>query len=81
MEQLQQIIEQGFEHRAGITPHNADAQLKEAVDNVIARLDEGKLRVAEKIDAQRITHQWLKKAVLLSIRMEDNSFVKGGFTN
>ena len=81
MDQLQKIIEQGFENRAGITPHNADARLKEAVDAVIARLDEGKLRVAEKIDGQWITHQWLKKAVLLSFRMEDNSFVKGGFTN
>ena len=57
MDQLQQIIEQGFESRAGITPHNADAQLKEAVDTVIARLDEGKLRVAEKIDRQSINHQ------------------------
>jgi len=75
------IIEQGFENRAGITPHNADARLKEAVDTVITQLDEGKLRVAEKIDGQWTTHQWLKKAVLLSFRMEDNSFVKGGFTN
>src|SRR3989339_498020 len=81
MDQLQQIIEQGFERRAGITPHNADARLKEAVDTVIAQLDQGKLRVAEKIDGQWATHQWLKKAVLLSFRMEDNSFVKGGFTN
>ena len=81
MDQLQQIIEQGFERRAGITPHNADAQLKEAVDTAITQLDQGKLRVAEKIDGQWVTHQWLKKAVLLSFRMEDNSFVKGGFTN
>src|SRR5574340_1134575 len=81
MDQLQQIIEQGFERRAGITPHNADAQLKEAVDTVITQLDQGKLRVAEKIDGQWVTHQWLKKAVLLSFRMEDNSFIKGGFTN
>src|SRR3989339_980313 len=81
MDQLQQIIEQGFERRAGITPHNADARLKEAVDNVITQLDQGKLRVAEKINDQWVTHQWLKKAVLLSFRMEDNSFIKGGFTN
>ena len=46
MDQLQQIIEQGFERRAGITPHNSDAQLKEAVDAVITQLDQGKLRVA-----------------------------------
>jgi 2,3,4,5-tetrahydropyridine-2-carboxylate N-succinyltransferase len=81
MDQLQQIIEQGFERRADITPRNADAQLKEAVDSVITQLDQGKLRVAEKIDGQWVTHQWLKKAVLLSFRLEDNTFIKGGFTN
>jgi 2,3,4,5-tetrahydropyridine-2-carboxylate N-succinyltransferase len=81
MDQLQQIIEQNFERRAEITPRNADAQLKEAVDAVITQLDQGKLRVAEKIDGQWVTHQWLKKAVLLSFRLEDNFFIKGGFTN
>lgn len=81
MDQLQQIIEQSFERRAEITPRNADAQLKEAVDSVITQLDQGTLRVAEKIDGEWVTHQWLKKAVLLSFRLEDNSFIKGGFTN
>ena len=46
MDQLQQIIEVNFERRAEITPRNADAQLKEAVDSVITQLDQGKLRVA-----------------------------------
>ncbi|MEQ1555247.1 MAG: 2,3,4,5-tetrahydropyridine-2,6-dicarboxylate N-succinyltransferase, partial [Gallionella sp.] len=45
MNQLQAIIEAAFERRAEITPRNADAQLKEAVDNVIAQLDNGTLRV------------------------------------
>src|SRR3989339_269292 len=81
MDQLQQIIETAFERRADITPRNADAQLKEAVDTVITQLDQGKLRVAEKIDGEWFTHQWLKKAVLLSFRLEDNAFIKGGFTN
>src|SRR3989304_101033 len=81
MDQLQKIIEQAFERRTDITPHNADAQLKEAVDSVITQLDEGKLRVAGKLDGEWVTHQWLKKAVLLSFRLEDNAFIKGGFTN
>src|SRR4030067_55893 len=81
MDQLQKIIEQAFERRADITPSNADAQIKEAVDCVITQLDEGKLRVAEKINGEWVTHQWLKKAVLLSFRLEDNAFIKGGFTN
>lgn len=81
MEQLQAIIDPAFERRADITPRTVDAKLKEAVTTVIDLLDKGKLRVAEKIDGQWLTHQWLKKAVLLSFRMEDNSFVKGGYTN
>ena len=81
MEQLQKIIEQAFERRADITPRNVDAQLKEAIDSVITQLDQGKLRVAEKINGDWVTHQWLKKAVLLSFRIEDNAFIKGGFTN
>ncbi len=48
MDQLQKIIDAAFERRADITPRNADAQLKEAVDNVITQLDSGSLRVAEK---------------------------------
>jgi 2,3,4,5-tetrahydropyridine-2-carboxylate N-succinyltransferase len=46
MDQLQKIIETAFERRAEITPRNADAQLKEAVDAVITKLDNGSLRVA-----------------------------------
>ena len=81
MEQLQAIIDPAFERRAEITPRTVDAKLKEAVTTVIEYLDQGKLRVAEKINGQWVTHQWVKKAVLLSFRMEDNSFIKGGFTN
>ncbi|MES1982197.1 MAG: 2,3,4,5-tetrahydropyridine-2,6-dicarboxylate N-succinyltransferase [Pseudomonadota bacterium] len=81
MEQLQQIIDTAFETRADITPRTVDAKLKEAVTTVIEQLDQGKLRVAEKINGVWVTHQWLKKAVLLSFRMEDNFFIKGGFTN
>lgn len=81
MEQVQQIIEAAFEHRADINPRNVDAKLKDAIQTVIAQLDNGTLRVAEKTAGQWVTHQWLKKAVLLSFRIEDNTFIKGGFTN
>jgi len=81
MPQLQKIIDDAFERRADITPRNVDAQLKETINTVMEYIDQGKLRVAEKIDGQWVTHQWLKKAVLLSFRIEDNSFIKGGFTN
>jgi len=81
MTMLQKTIEEAFERRAEITPRNVDAQLKEAINTVIEYLDQGKLRVAEKINGVWVTHQWIKKAVLLSFRIEDNAFIKGGFTN
>ncbi|WP_292977350.1 2,3,4,5-tetrahydropyridine-2,6-dicarboxylate N-succinyltransferase [Nitrosomonas sp.] len=81
MKQLQAVIEDAFERRAEITPRNVEANLKESVAQVINMLDTGKLRVAEKINGEWVTHQWVKKAVLLSFRMEDNYFIKGGFSN
>ena len=81
MEQLQAIIEEAFERRAEITPRNVEANLKESIAQVINLLDNGKLRVAEKIGGEWVTHQWIKKAVLLSFRIEDNAFIKGGFSN
>lgn len=82
MSQLQTIIEDAFERRADINPSNASAELKEAVASVLADLDTGKLRVASrKGDSQEWeTHQWLKKAVLLSFRLQDNVLMDGGCT-
>jgi len=82
MSQLQTIIEDAFERRADINPSNASAELKEAVASVLADLDAGKLRVASrKGDSQEWeTHQWLKKAVLLSFRLQDNALMDGGCT-
>jgi 2,3,4,5-tetrahydropyridine-2-carboxylate N-succinyltransferase len=48
------------------------------VAHVLAELDAGKLRVAEKIDGDWVTHQWIKKAVLLSFRLEDNVLMANG---
>lgn len=82
MSQLQQIIESAFEDRANINPANASAEVKAAVASVLADLDSGTLRVATRIgDTQQWeTHQWLKKAVLLSFRLEDNYLMDGGCT-
>ncbi|MEI7245406.1 2,3,4,5-tetrahydropyridine-2,6-dicarboxylate N-succinyltransferase [Pectobacterium carotovorum] len=79
-QQLQNIIETAFERRAEITPANADSVTREAVTQAINLLDSGALRVAEKIDGQWVTHQWLKKAVLLSFRINDNQLIEGGET-
>jgi 2,3,4,5-tetrahydropyridine-2-carboxylate N-succinyltransferase len=68
----QTIIEEAWESRATLKPTKA---LRQAVDKVIAGLDAGKLRVAEKSGREWITHQWLKKAVLLSFRLQDNRVI------
>lgn len=61
MQALQSIIDNAFENRADITPNNVEPHIRDAINNVIEQLDSGKLRVAEKIDGQWVTHQWLKK--------------------
>jgi 2,3,4,5-tetrahydropyridine-2,6-dicarboxylate N-succinyltransferase len=73
-------IEEAWERRAGLAPGNAARELREAVEEAIAGLDAGRLRVAEKAGGEWITHQWLKKAVLLSFRLEDNRVMEGGVT-
>ena len=78
MQQFQSIIEEAWEDRASLQPGSAPARIGEAVNAVIAELDDGRLRVAEKIDGEWITHQWIKKAVLLSFRLEDNQVLDGG---
>ena len=80
MSNLQSVIETAFENRAEITPGNVSAELRDAINEVIDSLDQGKLRVASKIDGQWTTHQWLKKAVLLSFRINDNEVMAGGCT-
>lgn len=74
-QQLQTILEQAWEDRANISIATASAELKEAVNTAIAGLDAGTFRVAEKIDGEWHTHQWLKKAVLLSFRLNDNAMM------
>ena len=79
---LQAAIEAAFENRADITPRSADPALREAVNETIHLLDNGTLRVAERQSVGNWkVNEWLKKAVLLSFRINDNEFMKGGFTN
>lgn len=82
MDPRQSIIETAFEDRANINPANASVEIKSTVASVIADLDSGKLRVASRIgDTQQWeTHQWLKKAVLLSFRLDDNVLMDDGVT-
>jgi len=81
MTDLQSVIEKAFDNRASISPASSQPTPKEAVTEVINRLDAGQLRVAEKTGGEWITHQWIKKAVLLSFRLQDNAVVRDGYTN
>ena len=81
MSDLQQTIEAAFEQRAEISPGNADPAVADTVRQVMAMLDSGEARVAEKKDGDWVVNEWLKKAVLLSFRINDNEAIEGGFTN
>ncbi len=76
--QLQAIIEKAFETRDQLSPANCTRELKNAIEEVISLLDQGKLRVAEKKDGQWLTHQWIKKAVLLYFRTQENQSMDAG---
>jgi 2,3,4,5-tetrahydropyridine-2,6-dicarboxylate N-succinyltransferase len=75
----QKTIEEAWEGRASINPANAPRALRDAVEEVIAGLDAGKLRCAEKSGGKWVTNQWVKKAVLLSFRLEDNRVIDGKY--
>ncbi|HEV7612712.1 MAG TPA: 2,3,4,5-tetrahydropyridine-2,6-dicarboxylate N-succinyltransferase [Steroidobacteraceae bacterium] len=79
--ELQAAIEGAFESRAQITSRNAPADLREALESVLGLLDSGQLRVAEKIGGSWRVNEWLKKAVLLSFRIADNTAVRAGALN
>ncbi len=78
MNELQQTIDQAWETRSELQPGSAPAKIGEAVAHILEELNQGRLRVAEKIDGEWVTHQWIKKAVLLSFRLEDNKVMTAG---
>ena len=78
-QQLQQIIENAWEDRANISVASAPAEVRDAVEHVLNELDAGRLRVATRESVgQWTTHQWIKKAVLLSFRLKDNEIMQAG---
>ena len=77
MDNLQQTIEHGFDTRDQYTMATASSEIKAAVTKVMAMLDSGEARVAEKISGEWVVHQWLKKAVLLFFKLHDNIIIDG----
>jgi len=77
MTDLSTIIDAAWDDRAAIGFATQGA-VRDAVDQALAMLDAGTARVAERVDGDWVVHQWLKKAVLLSFRLNDNVLIDGG---
>jgi len=77
-QQLQTLIDNAWEERTNFSPKSAPADVREAVASVLEQLNQGTLRVAQKDSGQWVVNQWIKKAVLLSFRLEDNVPISGG---
>jgi 2,3,4,5-tetrahydropyridine-2,6-dicarboxylate N-succinyltransferase len=76
--ELQNIIESAFEQRGEYSPNSAPQSVRDTVEQVLALLDQGTLRVAEKKNGEWIVNQWVKKAVLLSFALNDNHLMRDG---
>ena len=79
IDQLASVINAAWEQRAELSPNQASAEIKDAVEQTISQLNKGALRVATRDGVgQWTTHQWIKKAVLLSFRLKDNDIMRAG---
>ena len=79
-DELKTLIEAAFEKRAEITPKNISRELFDALETAVGLLDSGRMRVAEKKDGDWVVNQWLKKAVLLYFRAQENSVIEAGYS-
>jgi len=78
-QQLKTILDAAWENRANISVQSASKEVSDAVEHVISELNNGTLRVATRDGVgQWTTHQWIKKAVLLSFRLKDNALIQAG---
>lgn len=81
MNEIEPIILEAWQQRNEIKPHNVTAQVREAINEALELLDSGKMRVAEPTADGWQVNQWLKMAVLLSFRIDENRIIRGGFSN
>src|SRR4051812_9344571 len=74
---LQAIIERAWDERDSVGA-DTRGEVRQAVDSALAALDRGETRIAEKVGGAWTVHQWLKKAVLLSFRLNPMELIAGG---
>jgi 2,3,4,5-tetrahydropyridine-2,6-dicarboxylate N-succinyltransferase len=77
-ESLRRTVEAAWERRADISPGTVDAATRDAIEDAIGQLDTGRARIAEKAGDTWTVNEWLKKAVLLYFRVNENQLVDGG---
>jgi 2,3,4,5-tetrahydropyridine-2-carboxylate N-succinyltransferase len=77
---LQAVIERAWDERDSVSA-DTRGEIRQAVDAALAALDSGEARIAEKIGGEWIVHQWLKKAVLLSFRLNPMELISGSSGN
>ena len=80
MEPLETIIENAFDQRDQLSAKKTPSNIDQAIQQTIALLDQGKIRVAEKKDDKWVVNEWIKKAVLLSFKTQENMPFNAGFT-
>ncbi|MGV3480742.1 MAG: 2,3,4,5-tetrahydropyridine-2,6-dicarboxylate N-succinyltransferase [Sphingobium sp.] len=73
---VQAVIEAAWDARDTLG-FGTTGEIRDAVEHALAALDAGEARVAEKVDGDWVVNQWLKKAVLLSFRLNDNVVIEG----
>ena len=81
MKDLKSFIDAQFDKRSEIKSSDENQELKNVIKDIIKKLDNGELRIAEKINEKWTVNQWLKKAVLLSFIADENFVIKGEHTN
>ncbi|MCW7541244.1 2,3,4,5-tetrahydropyridine-2,6-dicarboxylate N-succinyltransferase [Aquabacterium sp. A7-Y] len=75
---IEALINQAWEDRANLSPKAAPSEVRATVQQVVDELNAGRLRVAQKVDGGWVVNQWVKKAVLLSFRLNDNAAMRSG---
>lgn len=80
MNDLKRVIDESFPSRNELSPDSTPLKTREAIEETLRLLDRGKIRVAEKINGEWVTNQWIKKAVLMYFRLHNNVIFDGGYT-
>ncbi len=81
MQNLQKIIEEAFENRSNLSPDSCPHEVAQAVNEALSQLNNGTVRAAEKLDDHWEAVQWIKKAVLISFRIKNNTVIRDQFSS